>query len=109
MALQVTVIRGAGDHPAPQPIVIEWCVSEPFARSVGRVAIDQATPGLKRVSGSIANQPLPFIRPGAIIRNQDMRQGDCRGLVEDFSGQLAIAEDGTPSLSIGLTFKRRLP
>lgn len=107
MALQVTVTRGPGDNPAPEEIVLEHCVSEPFARQVGRVAIDLATPGLKRVSGSIA-APRAYIRPGSIIRHQDLRQGDCRGHLEDFSGVISVAEDGTPSCSIGLTFKRQV-
>ncbi len=107
MALLVTVRRDSGDNPGAD-IVLEHCVCEPFARQVGRVAIDQAASGLKRVSGSIL-APLAFIRPGSIIRHQDMRQGDCRGHLEDFSGQLAVAEDGVPSCSIGLTFRRRTP
>lgn len=106
-SLHVTVRRGAGDNPGPA-IVLEHCVSEPFARGVGRVAIDQATAGLKRVAGNIA-APHAFTRPGSIIRNQDMRQGDCRGHLEDFSGTVSVGSDGQPSCSIGLTFRRLTP
>lgn len=109
MALQVTVRRGAGDNPAPDDLVLEHCVSEPFARAVGRVRLDQVTDGLKRVSGTLVNQPRPFLRPGSIIRDQDLRQGDCRGHLEDFSGVISIGEDGTATCSIGLTFRRKTP
>lgn len=107
MALLVTVQRGAGDNPGP-PIVLEYFQSELFARQVARVAIDQATAGLKLVSGTISG-PRAFVRPGAIIRHQDMRQGDCRGKVVDFSGVISVAEDGTPSAQVGLTFRRQTP
>lgn len=107
MALSVDVRRGPGDNPGPT-IVLEYFRSESFARGVGRVAIDRATPGLKFVAGVIIG-PRAYLRPGAIIRHQDMRQGDCRGKVIDFSGQISVAGDGTPSASIGITFRRQTP
>ncbi|MCB2217987.1 MAG: hypothetical protein KQH59_18145 [Desulfobulbaceae bacterium] len=107
-ALHVTVRRGPADNPGPT-IVLEYFKSPTFAHQVGRVAIDRSTSGLKIVAGTIANQPRPFLRPGAIIRHQDLRQGDCRGKVADFSGQISVDRDGKPSVSIGLTFRRQTP
>jgi len=108
MSLDVTVMRGAGDNPAPEPIVLEYFTSQASAREVGRVAIDRRATGLKRVKGNLFGI-RPWYAPGSIIRHLDMRQGDCIALIEDYSGTIAVDEDGGPEAAVGLTFRRLAP
>jgi len=108
MSLHVEVIRGAGDNQCPEDIVLEYFKAQATAREVGRVAIDRSTKGLKRVSGVLFGV-RPFYAPGDVIRHLDMRQGDCVGMVEDFSGTIAVDESGVPQASVGLTFRRLAP
>lgn len=105
MGLAVIVQRGSGDKQGPD-IVMDYFKSELTARDVGRIAIDQSTSGLKRVSGTIPGV-RPFIRPGAIIRNVDLRQGEFMAKLEDFAGTVSVDADGKPEATISLTFRRK--
>jgi hypothetical protein len=102
MSLTIEVVRGFGDKPGPD-IACSIFADQQIFRQVGRVAIDQASQGMKIVTITLPGM-RPYIRTGKIIRIVDYGR-EYRARVNSILFSVGRDDSGKPFATCSMTLR----